>query len=284
MKFSFIAVILTLGLGPWLWPLLTFSLKIDLYSHIILIPAVSVYLLWVKREQLVGGSRPLWYWAWLPFGLGAGALGLQIWGGLTAVPDVMASAAFTYVMFLWAAGFVTVGRTNLRVVAFPFVFLLAMVPFPVALENSIESILQHGSAECAYWLFRIAGTTVYREGLVFHLPSITMEVAPQCSGIRSSLVLFIVSLVGGQMFLTSNWRRLILVLAVLPLALLRNGFRVFTLGELCEKVGPHMIDSWVHHRGGPIFFALSLIPFMGLVWWLMRGEAKSKLKPVKAGS
>jgi len=131
-------------------------------------------------------------------------------------------------------------------------------------------------------MFRIAGTTVYREGLVFHLPSITMEVAPQCSGIRSSLVLFIVSLVGGQMFLNSNWRRLVLVLVVLPLALLRNGFRVFTLGELCEKIGPHMIDSWVHHRGGPIFFALSLIPFMGLVWWLMRGEAKAQPSSAKS--
>lgn len=67
-----------------------------------------------------------------------------------------------------------------------------------------------------------------------------MEVAPQCSGIRSSLVLFITSLIGGYLFLRSPWRRFALAAFVLPLALLRNGFRVFVLGQLCVQVGPHM--------------------------------------------
>jgi exosortase/archaeosortase family protein len=76
--------------------------------------------------------------------------------------------------------------------------------------------------------------------------------------------------VAGQMFLKSGWRRWVFTLAVIPLALLRNGFRVLTLGVLCERIGPHMINHWIHHRGGPIFFALSLIPFFVLLIVLAR--------------
>ena len=68
---------------------------------------------------------------------------------------------------------------------------------------------------------------------------------------------------------------IILAAAVIPLALLRNGFRVFVIGELCVRVSPDMIDSWVHKQGGPFFFALSLIPFSILLYFLYRADRRS---------
>ncbi len=50
------------------------------------------------------------------------------------------------------------------------------------------------------------------------------------------------------------------------LGIVRNAFRIFVLSELCVHVNPNFIDSPLHHRGGPIFFALSLVPFFLLVW------------------
>jgi exosortase/archaeosortase family protein len=97
-------------------------------------------------------------------------------------------------------------------------------------------------------------------------------VAEECSGIRSTVVLFITSMVASFLFLQRPLHRFLLVAVVLPLAVLRNGFRIFTIAILCVHVGPHMIDSPIHHRGGPIFFALSLIPFLGWLWWLRRRE------------
>jgi len=88
-------------------------------------------------------------------------------------------------------------------------------------------------------------------------------------------VLFITSLVAGGLFLRSPWRRAVLTLAVLPLALLRNGFRVFTIGQLCVRIGPQMIHSPIHKQGGPLFFALSLIPFFLLLLWLRKSENSS---------
>jgi exosortase/archaeosortase family protein len=74
------------------------------------------------------------------------------------------------------------------------------------------------------------------------------------------------------LFLTSPWRRFILVAFVLPLAIVRNSFRILVVGLLCVHVGPHMIDSYIHRQGGPIFFALSLIPLFILLVWLRRQE------------
>jgi exosortase/archaeosortase family protein len=99
-----------------------------------------------------------------------------------------------------------------------------------------------------------------------------MEVAPQCSGIHSSVALFIISLLAGYLFLRLRWKRATLALAVIPLALLRNGFRVFTIGQLCVHVGPEMINSNLHRHGGPLFFVLSLVPFFLLLFFLMKSD------------
>jgi exosortase/archaeosortase family protein len=66
----------------------------------------------------------------------------------------------------------------------------------------------------------------------------------------------------------------LLVAFIIPLGIVRNGFRILTIGLLCVHVGPHMIDSVIHHRGGPIFFALSLIPLFLLLVWLRRGDGR----------
>ena len=71
-------------------------------------------------------------------------------------------------------------------------------------------------------------------------------------------------------FSKSPWRRIVLVAFVIPLGIVRNGFRILVIGLLCVHVGPHMIDSVIHHRGGPLFFALSLVPLFLLLWWLRR--------------
>jgi exosortase/archaeosortase family protein len=97
-------------------------------------------------------------------------------------------------------------------------------------------------------------------------------VAQECSGIRASWVLFITSVVAAYLLLRSPWRRVALLVAVIPLAMLRNGFRILVIGLLCVHVGPHMIHSVIHQNGGPLFFALSLVPLFLLLWWLRKGE------------
>jgi exosortase/archaeosortase family protein len=114
-----------------------------------------------------------------------------------------------------------------------------------------------------------------RHGTVFELPGIVLRVAQECSGIRSSWVLFITGLLASHLFLRTRWRRVALVAFLIPLGILRNGFRIFVIGMLCVHIGPWMIDSPLHHQGGPIFFALSLVPLFLLLLWLRRQERRS---------
>ncbi|HZZ18195.1 MAG TPA: archaeosortase/exosortase family protein, partial [Opitutaceae bacterium] len=159
--------------------------------------------------------------------------------------------------------------------------LILLVPLPVGVRAWMESSLQHWSAQTAVVMLDLAGTPVFNTGNSLQLSDISLQVAPECSGIHSSVALFITSLVAGQLFLRSNWKRTVLSAAVIPLGILRNGFRVFTIGELCVHIGPEMIDSKIHHQGGPLFFALSLVPFLLLLYFLIRSEKRARQpKPI----
>jgi exosortase/archaeosortase family protein len=79
--------------------------------------------------------------------------------------------------------------------------------------------------------------------------------------------------VAAQLFLAKTWSRIVLVAAVIPLGILRNGFRIMVIGLLCIHVDPNMIHSIIHRRGGPIFFALSLAPLLLILWLLRRRES-----------
>jgi len=89
-------------------------------------------------------------------------------------------------------------------------------------------------------------------------------------------VLLMTSILAANVFLKTSWRRIVLVAFVIPLGILRNGFRILVIGLLCANVGPQMIHSPIHTRGGPVFFVLSLIPFLLLLWWLHKGEAGTR--------
>ena len=178
-------------------------------------------------------------------------------------------------LLVWVAGFAFFfGRRSLERARFPLVFLLLTIPIPDFILDKVIYLLQKGSAEIAAVLFDWSGVPVLRDGFVFHLARVNIEVARECSGIRSSLVLFITSILAANLFLKTPWRRVVLIAVVIPLAILRNGFRIFVIGLLCVHLGPQMIHSLIHRRGGPLFFVLSLIPFLFLLWLLRRGDTR----------
>jgi exosortase C (VPDSG-CTERM-specific) len=263
----------------FIWPLsrlVHFAFTNGAYSHIMLVPFVSAYLAWNRRGLPLpaAGHRAL------PAAFFGGFAVILLlaygWAALLRVPlnapDSLALTTGAYLLMAAALCAWCLGAATLRRFAFAIGFLVFMVPMPTWLTRTVETVLQYGSAEAAQAFFRLAGTPVFRDDLVFQLPGISLAIAPECSGIRSTLVLFMISLIAGHLFLRSPWKRGILVIAVLPFAFLRNGFRVFTIGELCVHVSPKMIDSPIHRFGGPLFFMLILIPFCVLLFLLVKSE------------
>ena len=271
--FGTYAVIVTILFIYPLARLVSYASQTELHSHVPLIPLVSAYLLYVHRVQhrepcqtSVLGTVVL------------GALSLlalaasRLWAPTISLNDGLALTTLSWLSALSAGGFLLLGTPLMSAAAFPFAFLLFLVPMPDAMAAWLERVSVLASSEVTARLLSVTGTPFLREGTVFALPGIVLEVARECSGIRSSWVLFITSLVASHLLLKSTWRRSVLVAFVIPLGIVRNGFRILVIGLLCVHVGPEMIDSPIHHQGGPLFFVLSLVPLFLFLWWLRRSE------------
>lgn len=154
----------------------------------------------------------------------------------------------------------------------PAILLLAAIPLPAVAELALNDLLQVSSAIFSQYAFQAAGIPVYREGLHLLLPGLTLHVDPSCSGIRSTLILFVAALVTGHVFLRRAGSRVALVIAVVPLGILRNALRIVTLGVLTLYVDPETIRGPLHLQGGPLFFAASLVLLLLLARWLVTLE------------
>ncbi len=245
----------------------------ELQSYIPLVPLISGCLLYLRRQTLPAGDRTSAGPA-LAFSLiGAAFLTAEMTlRGSVSENDALALHTAAYISVVVAGGFLFLGSRWMASAAFPVSFLVFMVPLPDIAVTSIETASVMASAEVSARLFTLTGTPLVRDGDTFLLPGIVLRIAQECSGIHSSWVLFISSLVASHLFLASPWRRLVLVAFVIPLAIVRNSVRILVIGLLCVHIGPHMIDSYIHRHGGPVFFALSLIPMLALLLWLRRGE------------
>ncbi len=250
----------------------------ELHSYVLLIPFVTGYLIFIRRDQLPkhhSPSIPLGFFAALA---GFAALALARLPGTSLQPlsenDYLGLMTLSFLCLLIAGGFLFLGRKSLAAAAFPLAFLFFLIPMPDAMADGLETASKLASAEAASLFFSLSGTPFLRQGTIFQLPDITIRVAQECSGIRSSWILFITSLIASNLFLRAPWRRAVLVAFVIPLGILRNGFRILVIGLLCVHLGPQMIHSAIHHRGGPLFFAISLVPLFILIWWLRRMEEK----------
>ena len=262
------------------------ALAIDLHSHVILVPFISAYLVWQKRADLPTTFSASPVAGAIPAALGLVALGapavFRAQGSpLSPVGALDLKLAAVLMFSLWGA-LTMLGIPTLRKLIFPTAFLVFMLPLPPAFENAIEIFSQRASAEATAGYFALSGESVFRDGQVFKLPGVTIEVAQECSGIRSSYVLFMTSLLAGHLFLRSPWRRTFLAFFVIPLGILRNGFRVWLLATLASRFDPRWLDSPLHHRGGPLFFLLSLIPFFLVLFWLIRRDRRKNPLPTVA--
>ena len=272
-------VLLLLLFAQSLTRLMLYAVRSDLYSYILLVPFISGYLLYMNRSRSSATYRTSIAGTMTVAAIAIAALVAAIaWERNLSINDEFSLLALAFVSFVAVGGFLFFGSKWMAAMAFPVTFLIFTVPLPDAATKWLEEAFVVTSAEAAALLFSVSGTPFVREATLFQLPRISLRVAQECSGIHSSWVLFITSLLASHLFLRTGWRRVVLVALVIPLGILRNGFRILVIGLLCVHVGPQMIDSSIHRRGGPLFFALSLVPLLLLLLWLRRQEMRLKLR------
>ena len=272
----------------WFWrPLATvasFSLqygRYEHYSHIVLIPFISLYLLYVNRRAIFAEVECAPRLGTLL--ITAGIATSWIISALARDEQVSLSLAMLSMVTICVGSFLLCyGIQAFRKASFGLLLFLFMVPLPPFLLDAIIGFLQQASAETTWLLFGLVGVPVFREGFVFELPGLTIEVAEACSGIRSSLALLISSLIAGHLFLRSTSTKLILVLAVVPLTIFKNAVRIVVLSLLGSYVDPSFVTDSVFHRNGGIpFFFVSLAVLGAIVWLLGRSEEMRKFRPIR---
>jgi len=267
------SALLTAAFARPLWNLCQLARHSEIQSYILLVPFISLYLFKTSSER----SRLAWRSS-VPGFLVAALCGLivviayRLWGGRLSLNDSLSLATLSFLMFLLAAALAAFGWEALRPRLFAICFLVFLIPLPTAALEFITVGLQRASAGVGEVMLRMTGMPVLREGMMMHLPGLRIVVAEECSGIRSTLVLFLTSLVASHLFLRTGWKRAVLVAAILPLSILRNAFRIASISWLTVNVDSRVIHSPLHHQGGPLFFVLSLIPLFWLLWKLRKSE------------
>jgi exosortase len=157
-------------------------------------------------------------------------------------------------------------------------FLLLLVPIPEIAIEKITFFLQAGSAAVAYGLLRVFSVPVFKQGFILRLPNLDIEVAKQCSGIRSSMALLITVLIVGEFVLRSAWRKTLLVLSIVPILIFKNGVRIVSVSLLSIYVNRRFLHGWLHTSGGIVFYVLGLVVLIPIIAVLRKSEARSALR------
>ena len=214
------------------------------FSHGFFVPAFSLFLLWDQRATLLSiRPQPGWAGVWLLLAglacLVVGTLGAELF--LSRVSVVLVLGGLTALFLGWRF---------LRAVAFPWLFLLLMVPLPSLVLNQITLPLQIFASRIAANLLPILGVPVLREGNVIHLPAMALEVAEACSGIRSLMSLVTLAIMYGYI-LEKRWTfRVLLALAAIPIAVAANSLRIVGTGLLVQYWDPEKAEGFFHTFSG----------------------------------
>ncbi len=220
-------------------------------GHGIFVPVVAAYIAWQRRSEILSTPHKPNYWglalmAWGAVQLYFGTLGAELFLQRTAI-------LFTLVGVLLVA----CGTRMVRVLAFPLVLLIFMIPIPQIIYTRITFPLQLFASSVAEQLLSLIGIPVLREGNVLDLPSQPLSVVEACSGIRSLLSLTFLSLVYAYFFDSKKWMRWVLLAATIPIAILANAGRVTITGILSE-INPELARGFFHSLEGWLIFLVAM--------------------------
>ncbi len=277
VQFALIACLLTFLYGPVFARLATQWSHDPNFSHGFFVPAFSLYLLWDQRRTLAHfDPQPAWTGLWLLVpGLlcfVVGTLGAELYLSRVSIVPVLGGLV---ALFL--------GWRFLHAAAFPWLFLLLMIPPPALVFNQITFPLQIFASQVAANLLPVLGVPVLREGNVIHLPAMALEVAEACSGIRSLMSLMTLAVMYGYVLEKRLGMRVLLAMAAVPIAVAANSLRIVGTGLLVQYWDPEKAEGFFHTFSGWIIFVVSILLLFAvrrvLHWVLDRPPAFRSVQP-----
>jgi exosortase len=265
-----------LALAGWLYAPILIRLVMQWwsdpnFSHGFFVPAFSLFLLWQDRFRLrqIQPAPSLWGLPVIVIAmciLILGVFGAELF--LSRMSLIMLIAGLTIFFMGWEV---------LRTILFPLLFLVLMVPLPAIVFSQITFPLQILASKLSAGLLPLLGVPVLREGNVINLPTMPLEVAEACSGIRSLLSLTTLAIMYGYLLEKRVAIRVLLALASVPIAVAANGLRIVGTGLLVQYWDPDKAEGFFHAFSGWLIFVVSLLMLFilhqGLIFFERRKEA-----------
>lgn len=224
----------------------------DNYSHGIIVPFVSAWLAYDRRDDL---ARLVPQPSLVGLAIVLGGVGLLLVGRLAAELFTMRLSLVVVIVGVIVS---VLGWGYARILALPLGFLLFMVPLPAVVLNSVTLPLQFAASEIAVTALHWLRLPALREGNIILLPNTSLEVVEACSGLRSLISLGAMGVVVAVLFLRGTGPRVLLAALSVPIAVLMNGARVAGTGVLSYYYGSEVAEGFFHTFSGWLVFVAAL--------------------------
>ncbi|HEY6338720.1 MAG TPA: exosortase/archaeosortase family protein [Candidatus Sulfotelmatobacter sp.] len=244
----------------------------EAYTHLLLIFPVVTGLICLEWRSLESLATPSFRAGLALLCISLAVAGFVRWRIGLPPDERLTGNMLALVSWLVGSFVLCFGVRISRALFFLLGFSFLAVPLPRFLVNELVAGLQQGSAVAARCLFWIARVPVVQDGLLLSIPDLTVEIATECSSIRSSSMLLVTTMILAQLLLRASWRKSLVILLAIPLSVAKNGLRIFTIAMLGTRVDPSYLTGRLHHQGGVVFFAIGLGGIFLALWLLHRNE------------
>ncbi len=247
----------------------------DEYSHGIFIPVLSLFLIWQKRDVLARiPTQASWHGVWLTV---SGVI-VYFLGEISAITAI---TQFSLVMVLAGLTLSVTGWRYFRHIWVAFLFLIFTIPLPQVIYQDISQLSQLVSSKLGVVIIRLFDISVYLEGNVIDLGSMTLQVVEACSGLRYLFPLMSLAFISAYFYRDVMWKRALIFLSSIPIAVLLNSIRIGLIGVTVEYWGKEAAEGLLHDFEGWAMFMACMSVIVAEMWLLTRvGRHKKSLAQV----
>ena len=235
----------------WMWD--RWFVADSYYSHGILVPFVTIFFIWQMKDELKAitpkKSR---------IGIALILCGLFIYL-LSSILRIYFTAGFSMLVVLYGMVLLFWGKEIFSKIAFPLAFLVFMVPIPEVAVVNISFRLKLFAAQVATVLLNNMRIPAIRDGSVIKMRTSQVVVDDVCSGLRSLISLTALGSIFAYMMKDKMFKRVLLFLSTIPIAILTNVCRVIILASVSEIWGTEYIEGFIHDATGYMVFGLAFI-------------------------
>lgn len=227
------------------------------YGHGFFVPVVAAYIAWTQRRELLGAVSKPGYWG----------LAILAWGAAQLLLGTVGAELFlqrtAFIISVVGCIYLLCGKEVVRILSFPLILLIFMVPPPQVIFNHITFPLQLLATRVAEWALNALNIPALRDGNILELANQKLSVVEACSGIRSLLSLSFLSLVYSYFFDKKVWMRWVLFVLTIPIAIVANAGRVTVTGILSYYT-PELAQGFFHSLEGWVIFIVDLVFLMAV--------------------